>query len=116
MNPVSNENTELLVFFYFTQSTHRISCNPILKIKSLPLHKKCPFLDFPGLYFPLFRLNMEIYRGNLCIHSKCGKIQTRNTPNMDTFYAVWIMTLLQFLLRTCHRENCKKIHLFIEIP
>ena len=25
---------------------------------------------------------------SLCIQSKCGKIQTRITPNTDTFYAV----------------------------
>ena len=35
--------------------------------------------SFFGLYFPLFRLNMERY---------CRKMRTRKTQNMDTFHAV----------------------------
>ena len=31
---------------------------------------------------------VRIYIADLCIHSDCGKILTRKTPNMDTFYAV----------------------------
>ena len=40
-----------------------------------------------GPYFPAFGLNREIYGVNLRIHSKCGKIRIRNTPNADTFLA-----------------------------
>ena len=40
-------------------------------------------------YFPAFGLNTEIYSViNLRIQSESGKIQTRKTVNMDTFYAV----------------------------
>ena len=43
--------------------------------------------------FPAFGLNMEIYSVNLCIQSKCGKIQTRRTLNTNTFYAVNILSI-----------------------
>ena len=33
-------------------------------------------------------LNTEVYSENLCILSECGEIQTKNTPNKNTFYAV----------------------------
>ena len=36
-------------------------------------------------YFPAFGL---IYSVNNCIKSECGKKGTRNSPNMDNFYAV----------------------------
>ena len=32
--------------------------------------------------------NKEVYRENLRIQSECGKILTRNTPNIDTFHVV----------------------------
>ena len=45
--------------------------------------------SYSGLYFRAFGLNRERYhRVSLRIHSKGGKMQTRITPNMDTFYAV----------------------------
>ena len=44
---------------------------------------------FSGLYFPDFGLNIEVYRVRK-IQSKCGKIWSRKTLNMDTFYAVEI--------------------------
>ena len=48
-----------------------------------------------GLHFPAFRLNTEIYAESLPIQSGCGKMQTRITPNMDTFYTVGIKSLLK---------------------
>ena len=38
--------------------------------------------SFLGPYFPLFGQNTQL------IQSKCGKMQTRKTPNTDTFHAV----------------------------
>ena len=38
--------------------------------------------NFSGPYFPT-----ETYSVSLRIHSECGKIRTRKTPNTDTFYA-----------------------------
>ena len=44
---------------------------------------------FSSLYFPAFGLNMEIYRVNLSIQSKDEKIQTRKTPYLNTFHALF---------------------------
>ena len=44
--------------------------------------------SYSGSNFPAFGLNMERCCVSLFIHSKCGKIRTRITPNTDTFYAV----------------------------
>ena len=44
--------------------------------------------SYSGPYFPAFGMNTERYSESLRIHSKCGKIRTRITPNTDTFYAV----------------------------
>ena len=43
---------------------------------------------FSGPYFPAFGLNTEGYFISPRIQSERGKIQTRKTPNTDTFYAV----------------------------
>ena len=53
---------------------------------------------YSGPHFPAFGLNTERYRlykyrdteyfVSLRIHSDCGEIRTRITPNTDTFYAV----------------------------
>ena len=44
--------------------------------------------SYSGRHFPAFGMNTERYGVSLCIQSECGKIRTRITPNMDTFYAV----------------------------
>ena len=44
--------------------------------------------SFSDQYFPTFGLNTERYSISLRIQSKCRKIGTKKTPNMDTFYAV----------------------------
>ena len=44
---------------------------------------------FFGPNYSAVRLNMEIYSVNLQIQSECGKMRTRKTPNMDTFYAMF---------------------------
>ena len=44
-------------------------------------------------HFPAFGLNTERYSIYLRIHSKCGKMRSRITPNMDTFYAVFFSQL-----------------------
>ena len=46
--------------------------------------------SYSGPYFATCGLNTEGYRVSLRIQSECGKIRTRITPNMDTFYAVSI--------------------------
>ena len=49
---------------------------------------KSPYSEFSGQYFPAFGLNTEMYKVNLRIQSKCGKIRPRKTPNTDTSYVV----------------------------
>ena len=39
-------------------------------------------------HFPTFGLNTERYGVSVRIQSKCEKMETRITPNMDNFYAV----------------------------
>ena len=48
-------------------------------VKSVRIRSYC------GSYFPAFGLNTERYSVYLHIHSECGKIRTRITPNMNTF-------------------------------
>ena len=42
--------------------------------------------SYSGLHFPALGVS-------LCIHSECGKMRTRITPNTDTFYAVKYVTI-----------------------
>ena len=44
--------------------------------------------SYSGMHFPALGLNTERYSVSLRIKSECWKIQTRITPNTDTFYAV----------------------------
>ena len=44
--------------------------------------------NFSGPYFPTFGLNTKRYYVPLRIQPECGKIQTRKTPNTDTFRVV----------------------------
>ena len=46
--------------------------------------------NYSGPYFPAFGLNTERYGVSLRIQSERGKIQTRITPNTDTFHAVFV--------------------------
>ena len=57
----------------------------------MALRKKCQkkILSYSGPNFPAFGLNTERYSVSLRIHSECGKMRTRITPNMDNFYIVW---------------------------
>ena len=45
--------------------------------------------NFIGPCFSAFALNIERCGVSLHIQSECGKIRTRKTSNMDTFYAVF---------------------------
>ena len=49
----------------------------------LSLHESVHIRSYSGSYFPAFVLNTE--------RSECGKRRTRITPNMDTFYTVYIV-------------------------
>ena len=51
----------------------------------LSLHEKCSYLELFWSVF--FRIRTEY--GETHIHSECGKMRTRITPNTDTFYAAY---------------------------
>ena len=61
--------------------------NPLI-IKISTVWKVSKNRIFSGPYFPVFRLNMDIYSVNLCIQFKYRKIPTQKTPYLDTFHAV----------------------------
>ena len=94
-----------LVYRHFLQTNfHRncIVCQKKLlmsaKLRSLTSHTLLPFhcmkrvrnWSVSGQYFPAFGLHTERYSVSFRIQSECVKIQTRKTPNMDTFHAVLI--------------------------
>ena len=43
---------------------------------------------YSGPHFPAFGQNTKRYGESLCIQSECRKMQTRITPNMNTFHSV----------------------------
>ena len=49
--------------------------------------------SYSGLHFPAFGLNAEKYEVSLRIHSECGKMRTRTTPNTDSFHAALLYKL-----------------------
>ena len=44
--------------------------------------------SFSGQYISVFGHTTERYGVSLWVKSECGKIRTKKTPNMDTFYGV----------------------------
>ena len=64
-------------------STWNCTLNHINCVKSVRIR------SYSGPHFPAFWLNLERYEVSLCIQSECGKMGTRITPNMHTFYAVF---------------------------
>ena len=70
------------VVFSFWKYYHRvIHCVKSVRIRS-----------HSGLHFPTFGLNKERYSVSIRIQSECRKIQTKITPNTDTFYAVILLS------------------------
>ena len=61
------------------------------------LREKCPYLQFFWSVFPCIRTEYGKIRSiSVRIQSECGKIQTRKTPNMDTFHSVKILISANF--------------------
>ena len=58
------------------------------KHDALHFVKSVGIWSFSDPYFPAFGLNTERYSVSLRILSKCGKMRSRKTPNMNTFHAV----------------------------
>ena len=53
--------------------------------------KKCLYSELFWSTFSAFGLNTDRYGVSLRIQSECGKMRTKITPNMGTFYAVFIL-------------------------
>ena len=79
--------------------------------ESLILYKHCMknvrIRSFSGPHFPAFGLNTERYSVSLRIQSECGKMQTRISPNTDSFHAVIaIMKIRQWMrIKWCKTHN-----------
>ena len=84
--------------------------------------KSVPIGVFSGPYFLVFGLNAKIYSVNLHIQSKYGKIRTRKTPYLDSFYAVSCLSvlfqdtlgLLLFMVLSCVYSACH--YVFFSFP
>ena len=63
--------------FRFYNSQKLVHCVKSVRIQS-----------YSGPYFPAFGLNTKRYSVSIRIQIECGEIQTRITPNKDSFYAV----------------------------
>ena len=62
-----------------------------------------------GPYFPVFRLNTEIYRVNLRIQSETGKYGPEMTPYLDTFHAVPRKDKTQFKSNISETTDTRKV-------
>ena len=58
---------------------------------------KCPYLE---LVCSAFCRNWTEYAVSLRIQSECGKMQTRITPNTDTFYAVSLFKIQRYFCKS----------------
>ena len=59
-----------------------------LFLRGRKLNHRAKTRSFSGPYFPVFGLHREIYKVNLHIQFKFGKIRTRKTPYLVTFLVV----------------------------
>ena len=57
--------------------------------------------SFSGLYFSAFGLNTETCSVSVHIHSECGKIRARKTPNTNNFYSVFDIAIILFSRNYC---------------
>ena len=83
-NSSMNKVTSLLRSFLnnFTKTSNYSKTDSYHYAKSVRIR------SYSGRYFATLGLNTERYSVSLRIQSKCEKIRTRITPNMDTFLAV----------------------------
>ena len=63
-------------------------------LEPLSLRERCPYSEFFWFVSSHIWTGTERYGVSLRIHSECGKIRTRKTPNTDTFHAVYVKVLL----------------------
>ena len=61
--------------------------------------------SYSGPHFPAFGLSEYLSIFTLRIQSRCGKMQTRITPNTDTFYPVRMSIVSSWLSETLFNSN-----------
>ena len=90
------DNTDLIklcIWIFFTQFIYGYYLYSYTKFQTTSITLHCvksihPYSNFSGPYFPAFGLNSERYSVSPRTQSECLKIQTRKTPNTDTFHAL----------------------------
>ena len=88
----------------------KATVRPILTITAWKVSK---YGVISGPYFHVLGLSTEIYGVDLCIQSEYRKIRTRNTPYLDTFYAVdfLVFEYSRFLITNfCHSLTSSNCH------
>ena len=84
----------LWVFWEFSNSWESFSTWIARKTNKRNFHilqhyvKSVRIRSYSDPYFPAFGMNTQIYEESLRIQYESGKVQTRITPNTDTFHAV----------------------------
>ena len=78
----------------------------IISIKLCHYLKSVRIRSFSGPYFPAFGLDTDRYSVSLHNQSDSGKIRTRKTPNIDTFYAMRLIALIKSLSLLPIRQEC----------
>ena len=64
--------------------------------------------SYSGPYFTAVGLNTERYGVSLRFQCKCGKMQTRITPKMDNFHAVYIKAMGKRKLWKWRQQRTKR--------
>ena len=103
--------------------------NTISSLSMYHCAKSVRIRSYSGPHFPAFGLNTERYSVSLRIQSECGKMQTRITPNTDTFHTVYFntknyklhnikikITFIFTFLFSCKGSECTIFKLRPEIP
>ena len=97
---MKNTHERMFVFIFFSSikfleifcKIKLDECRTYWGVVTYALREKCAYSELFWspffLHFPAFGLNTDRYSVSLRIQFECGKIRTRITPTMDTFYAV----------------------------
>ena len=97
---MKNTHEEMFVFIFFSSikfleifcKIKLDECRTYWEVVTWALREKCAYSELFWspffLHFPTFGLNTDRYSVSLRIQFECGKIRTRITSTMDTFYAV----------------------------
>ena len=105
---------------YLMISQIYLGCPKYIQLCFSSLREKYPYSEFLRSVFYSIRIEygvIQIYV-SLCIQSKCVKIRTRKTPNMDTFHAVIIGEISSYKKRklVSFQSHFRPILLYLQRP